>query len=56
RNRLNPRQVTRLMEVFEQTAKPKADIRHKLAEELGMHPRAVQIWFQNRRQKLKKES
>ncbi|KAK9760942.1 hypothetical protein K7432_014544 [Basidiobolus ranarum] len=56
RNRLNPRQVNRLMQVFEQTAKPKADIRHKLAEELTMHPRAVQIWFQNRRQKLKKES
>ncbi|ORX92613.1 homeobox, partial [Basidiobolus meristosporus CBS 931.73] len=54
RNRLSARQVTRLMEVFDQTTKPKTDIRVKLAEELEMHPRAVQIWFQNRRQKLKK--
>ncbi|ORX98162.1 homeobox, partial [Basidiobolus meristosporus CBS 931.73] len=54
RNRLNARQVNRLMEVFEQTTKPKTEIRIQLAEELGMRPRAVQIWFQNRRQKLKK--
>ncbi|KAK9763863.1 hypothetical protein K7432_009117 [Basidiobolus ranarum] len=56
RNRLNPQQTSRLMQIFEQTTKPRTEVRRTLAKELGMDPRAVQIWFQNRRQKVKKIS
>ena len=35
---------------------PGFDARQKLAHHLGMAPRSVQIWFQNRRQRLLKPS
>ena len=41
---------------FERTMFPTTEVREKMAEILQMPARAVQIWFQNRRQKLKGES
>lgn len=39
-----------LWKTFNENPLPSAAIRQKLASQLGMSPRAVQIWFQNRRQ------
>ncbi|OAV88345.1 hypothetical protein, variant [Puccinia triticina 1-1 BBBD Race 1] len=49
-----PSQQRRLMQILEQTRFPSTDVREQLARELGMTPRRVQIWFQNRRQGMKK--
>ncbi|ORZ03112.1 homeobox domain-domain-containing protein, partial [Syncephalastrum racemosum] len=52
RKRITPQQFERLMEVFDQTDTPSTEIREKLADELGMTKREVQVWFQNRRAKM----
>ncbi|KAJ3043831.1 hypothetical protein HDV00_004239 [Rhizophlyctis rosea] len=41
--------------VFRETPLPNAALREQLANETGMTPRGVQVWFQNRRQSLKKK-
>lgn len=38
---------------FQENSKPNATVRRTLAGKLGMTPRAVQVWFQNRRAKMK---
>ena len=54
RNRADSKQLSILENVAAETLKPNRATRHKLSEELGMSPRQVQIWFQNKRAKLKK--
>ncbi|CAO3672432.1 unnamed protein product [Rhizopus stolonifer] len=56
RKRINSAQYDRLMETFEQTDTPSSDVRENLANELQMTKREVQVWFQNRRAKLNRES
>ncbi|KAK9474224.1 uncharacterized protein V1510DRAFT_307267 [Dipodascopsis tothii] len=53
RKRATPDQVSRLNDMFQQTFFPTTEQRIELARELGMTPRTVQIWFQNRRQGMK---
>ncbi|KAJ3156852.1 hypothetical protein HK101_001460, partial [Irineochytrium annulatum] len=53
RRRASASQVRMLNAVFETTCFPSTEQRNRLAHELGMTPRAVQIWFQNKRQGVK---
>ncbi|KAI8999618.1 hypothetical protein BC832DRAFT_541712 [Gaertneriomyces semiglobifer] len=50
RKRATPEQLAVLNSVFAQTLFPSTAARRHLAIQLGMTPRAVQIWFQNKRQ------
>jgi len=58
RVRLNitSQQLVVLEKVFAFDQFPNFDLRTNLGEQLSMTPRRVQIWFQNKRAKLKKES
>ncbi|KAH7888470.1 hypothetical protein F5I97DRAFT_1804323 [Phlebopus sp. FC_14] len=53
RKRTSRAQLKVLEDVFRKDTKPNAALRKKLANELDMQPRAVQVWFQNRRAKDK---
>lgn len=50
RKRLNPHQLFALETVFEETCFPSTDLRNRLGLHLGLSPRTIQIWFQNKRQ------
>ncbi|KAJ9050583.1 hypothetical protein DSO57_1029743 [Entomophthora muscae] len=50
RHRVTPLQKERLTYVFKTTFFPSTELRNQLAIDLNMTPRAVQIWFQNKRQ------
>ncbi|KAI9245257.1 homeobox domain-containing protein [Sporodiniella umbellata] len=53
RTRVTPAQLTILEETFSMTATPDSKVRKQLAEKLKMPERSIQIWFQNRRAKVK---
>ena len=53
RMRMTPEQLKVLQKAFVQNPMPSASCRSLLAQRLGMDCRSVQIWFQNRRAKLK---
>lgn len=55
RRRLQPGETALLTRVFEQYPRPTAAMRELLAQQLGMSARGVQIWFQNRRAKVKRD-
>ncbi|CEJ01161.1 hypothetical protein G6F70_008012 [Rhizopus microsporus] len=50
RKRASPSQLYILNRVFQQTCFPSTELRIELGKRLGMSPRTVQIWFQNKRQ------
>ncbi|KAI9349863.1 OTP-paired class homeobox protein, partial [Zopfochytrium polystomum] len=50
RRRATAAQLAVLNSVLATTFFPSTELRQSLAARLGMSPRAVQIWFQNRRQ------
>ncbi|RUO96686.1 hypothetical protein BC936DRAFT_141621 [Jimgerdemannia flammicorona] len=50
RKRANANQLQVLNEVFQHTFFPSTEMRIQLGKQLGMSPRTVQIWFQNKRQ------
>ncbi|OAC99774.1 Homeodomain-like DNA binding domain-containing transcription factor, partial [Mucor lusitanicus CBS 277.49] len=53
RKRASPSQLSVLNRVFEQTFFPSTELRMELGKQLGMSPRTVQIWFQNKRQSIR---
>ena len=53
RSQFSEGQLARLVEEFEINELPTREHKEALADELGLPPRSVQIWFQNRRQRLK---
>jgi hypothetical protein len=53
RKRANAYQLDVLNRVFEQTFFPSTELRAELGKQLGMSPRTVQIWFQNKRQSIR---
>jgi uncharacterized membrane protein YgcG len=54
RKRVNAQQLAVLEECFAVDPMPNTLAKLKLAETLGMSPKRVQIWFQNKRARLKK--
>ncbi|KAK9728381.1 hypothetical protein K7432_001095 [Basidiobolus ranarum] len=55
RRRTNKQEQSILETAFQTNQRPDIATREKLAKELGMGTRAIQIWFQNKRQTLKKK-
>ncbi|CAO3643054.1 unnamed protein product [Cunninghamella blakesleeana] len=55
RRRTSRAQFKILETSFYENAKPNATMRRWLAHKLGMTPRSVQVWFQNRRAKAKSQ-
>jgi len=53
RNRTTPEQLLILEEAFLKNPTPTSQVRDAIAEKVEMSSRSVQIWFQNRRAKLK---
>ena len=51
RSELAPKQLIALMAQFKADRLPNNETREKLARDLGMSARSVQVWFQNRRQR-----
>eukprot|EP00029_Vermamoeba_vermiformis_P011487 TRINITY_DN6327_c0_g1_i2.p1 TRINITY_DN6327_c0_g1~~TRINITY_DN6327_c0_g1_i2.p1 ORF type:complete len:325 (+),score=46.67 TRINITY_DN6327_c0_g1_i2:244-1218(+) len=54
RHRTTPEQLRTLEETYEREKMPNQELRERLAKRLGMTPRRVQIWFQNKRAKEKR--
>jgi hypothetical protein len=50
RKRASSKQLEVLNKVFDRTFFPSTQLRAELGRQLGMSPRTVQIWFQNKRQ------
>ncbi|KAG0749883.1 hypothetical protein G6F62_001388 [Rhizopus arrhizus] len=53
RTRATPEQLSILEKTFTINQSPNSRIREQLSRELGMSERSIQIWFQNRRAKVK---
>lgn len=56
RKRLSQDESELLLEAFNRNPRPNQEERNELAQRLGLNARSIQIWFQNRRAKLKRES
>ena len=53
RTRATPEQLVILEKTFDVNPSPNNRVREQLSHELGMSERSIQIWFQNRRAKVK---
>ncbi|GBB91968.1 hypothetical protein RclHR1_19450005 [Rhizophagus clarus] len=53
RTRVTPEQLEILEDIFKTNTSPNSKVRETLAEKLNMSERTIQIWFQNRRAKMK---
>ena len=54
RHRTSTEQRLQLEKIFTITTTPSLTLREQLASQLGMSPRRIQVWFQNKRAKLKR--
>lgn len=54
RQRTSPEQLSILEQMFKGNRTPDYETRTRLSKQLGMTPRRIQIWFQNKRAKMKK--
>ncbi len=54
RTRTSKEQLVELMRLYHINPLPTAKQRQELGERIGMSPRSVQVWFQNKRQNMKK--
>lgn len=54
RQRTSPDQLAILEQIFQTDKMPSQQTRVQLADQLGMSSRRVQIWFQNKRAKVKR--
>lgn len=54
RQRTNPEQLDLLEQMFQTNTMPNQQTRVQLAAELGMSARRIQIWFQNKRAKVRR--
>lgn len=55
RRRLAPHETEFLARIFEQYPRPTGPMREMIAKRLGMSARGVQIWFQNKRAKVRRD-
>jgi hypothetical protein len=55
RRRLTSQENIILNQVFEKFPRPSKEVKELIAKKLGMSMRCIQIWFQNRRAKAKKD-
>ncbi|RVW91709.1 Homeobox-leucine zipper protein ATHB-12 [Vitis vinifera] len=53
KRKFSEEQIRSLEFLFESEARPEAQLKQKVASELGLHPRQVAIWFQNKRARSK---
>ncbi|KAG0035103.1 hypothetical protein BGZ81_000657 [Podila clonocystis] len=55
RRRLSRDETEYLVDRFREERRPTSRDRAKFAEQLSLHPKTIQIWFQNRRAKMRKD-
>ncbi|XP_071694159.1 homeobox-leucine zipper protein HOX6-like [Rutidosis leptorrhynchoides] len=53
RKRFTDEQISFLEYMYETQSRPELRMKHQLANKLGLHPRQVAIWFQNKRARSK---
>ncbi|KAL2338066.1 hypothetical protein Fmac_012512 [Flemingia macrophylla] len=52
-NRHTPEQIREMEALFKESPHPDENQRHQLSKQLGLSPRQVKFWFQNRRTQIK---
>ncbi|XP_071702951.1 homeobox-leucine zipper protein HOX22-like [Rutidosis leptorrhynchoides] len=53
RKRFTDKQISFLEYMYETQTRPELRMKHQVANKLGLHPRQVAIWFQNKRARSK---
>ncbi|KAI8341340.1 Homeodomain-like protein, partial [Chlamydoabsidia padenii] len=55
RERFSVEQVQQMEQVFERTPRPSSGEKEKMAKDFNTPKRRIQVWFQNRRSKSKRQ-